>query len=149
MLGGWENNRTTLTAATRRDFTNCIYLLHLYFSFFTLFLWLNPQTSLQILFLGVASCCVPYQDFIIVAVNRNKVFYYPSQYFMRFYFWIHFTYKSHPENVPRVQKEFPCMMGMTILETSSFPSASLDNDYHSTSMLLVKVIRWLSLAIFM
>jgi hypothetical protein len=30
----------------------------------------------QILFLGVASCCVRYQDFIMVAVNRNEVFIY-------------------------------------------------------------------------
>jgi hypothetical protein len=39
----------------------------------------------KILFLGGASCCIRYQDFIMVAVNRNEVFYLFSLFQSRHY----------------------------------------------------------------
>jgi hypothetical protein len=47
-----------------------------------------PNLVLDILFLGVASRCVRYQDFIMEASNLNKVFYLFSLFHSRHYmFW--------------------------------------------------------------
>jgi hypothetical protein len=45
----------------------------------------QSRTWNKLLFLGVASCCIHYQNFIISAVNRNEVFYFFPVFHSRHY----------------------------------------------------------------